>query len=126
MSERNFFVFDADDGFQRRGTHLGALALGAEILRDYQVEAQRDGEWDSDVEALRVGVITHAVRWTGKVYELVSVEAPLSDAECDAIVDEVLQKFAASIGIGPEDVSTDIKTNASLRRALVQAARTKR
>lgn len=56
-----FFAYDPENGIEWFETMQEAQAYAAESLREYRRSASFDGEWSGDVEAVKVGHVTHFV-----------------------------------------------------------------
>ena len=56
-----FFAYDPENGIEWFETMQEAQAYAAESLREYRRSASFDGEWAGDVEAVKVGHVTHFV-----------------------------------------------------------------
>lgn len=60
-----FFAYDPENGIEWFETMQEAQAYAAESLREYRRSASFDGEWSGDVEAVKVGHVTHFVAELG-------------------------------------------------------------
>lgn len=89
-----FFAYDPENGVEWFETMQEAQAYAAESLREYRRSASFDGEWSGDVEAVKVGHVTHFVaehgdEASGYDYRMVSaIPAPEGGPRSQFTVDD--------------------------------------
>ena len=60
-----YFAHSPEDGFEYFATQSEALEFASRSIAEYKDAANFDGEWDGDVEEIRVGIVTHVARCDG-------------------------------------------------------------
>lgn len=118
-----FFAYDPENGVEWFETMQEAQAYAAESLREYRRSASFDGEWSGDVEAVKVGRVTHIVAEhgddeSGYDYRLVSA-IPAPEGALRAAANAVLTRWNSPLW--RQDVGT-AELMAKLRAALAAPA----
>lgn len=118
-----FFAYDPDNGVEWFETMQEAQAYATESLREYRRSASFDGEWSGDVEAVKVGHVTHFVaehgaKETGYDYRLVSA-TPAPEGALRAAANAVLTRWNSPLW--RQEVGT-AELMAKLRTALAAPA----